>query len=1248
MKLLVLLSFVSGFFTNALVYYISPGSVANRTCIVNGSTPLTPCYSLQRLCEERALLTNKTQLKLLLLPGTHVIPQGHNLSASDMWVLDALPWNEQQEVVIECEKQARLVFEGIGELAMSTLKFSSCNMRCICSQRNSTIKVRITVVNCIFTGSMQKYALHIISASLSTNVSVSESKFSLNNGGIICEASRAAFFSLFISDTVFEGNWRGGEGGALYMTNIELELRRCQFISNEATSGGAIYSKHSHSFFYPSSSFIADTLFKRNIATAASGTGGAICILALITTNVFLSENTFLENAANGSGGACYFNVYGSVQLSHCHFKNNMAVYGGAVYSSSASVDFGALELNNCTFMGNAADALGGALYLARHRSAVYNCLFTKNVAGSGGGIYSIVSAITIKDDIFQGNTAKMKGGAWYLESESAGGKFYRFKFSVIMARTTFEYNRAGDGGAMYCSCETNPGCKISVWHKLDIQFNEAANGGGIYAVNSTLLLDAFITMTNNTAESRGGALFLDKSVIMNTAVSHVTLQRNTITASSGKGGGIFVLDESCSISPCFLQLGTSNLTLDFDGDVAAYGSVLYGGLLNRCLVSSSEQHLLGIDYFKQHSQYQPTPLAISSDPVRVCLCMNTTLPDCSTRELTNVTKMRGEVVNLILVSLDQDNNPLLSTIRAYYSEPLADIDVGEGRRTVHSGCTSLSYHVFTSEQSVTLVLQPVGICERSAYSAITVQINLLPCSRGFQLSKDRCVCEIRITDYFGNAAVCNIDTQSIERRGSIWLRYDEQHLQLHNTCPLDYCDISSDTISLSSPDEQCADHRSGVLCGECQYNHSIALGGNKCLHCASNYAFIWLSLVFATAGVALVALLLVCNMTISTGTLNGLIFYANVISLSGLTNLQNCSIHPILAVFIAWLNLDLGVETCFYPGMDTYQKTWLQFAFPLYIWLLVVTIIVASYYSSTAMKVFGRNNIAILATLFLLSYSKILKTIVTALSVTQVLAGSAGNTSDQLVPYKVWTHDGNVEYLKGKHVPLFIVSLLFLLLLFLPYTLLLTFGQCLRSMSARRRPVLWCVRSTAFISIMDAYHAPYQGRHRYWTGFLLLTRCVLFLSFAASYGDDDVLLNVYITNIIISGVLVAKMFIFTKTYRVIYLNVLELCFLVNLEALTATLSYLKGSNSSYNERCVTTSVSISISLLVFVGVLVYHTHLRMRRKQWYTSIKLTLFSMFKCFRAVSVREDNTSITTEHHGKKLPTTTLVELREELL
>ena len=160
---------------------------------------------------------------------------------------------------------------------------------------------------------------------------------------------------------------------------------------------------------------------------------------------------------------------------------------------------------------------------------------------------------------------------------------------------------------------------------------------------------------------------------------------------------------------------------------------------------------------------------------------------------------------------------------------------------------------------------------------------------------------------------------------------------------------------------------------------------------------------------------------------------------------------------------------------------------------------------------------IPVLATLFLLSYIKILTIVVTTFNFTVILAGDADNTSDELVPCKVWTHDGNVRYLSGKHIPLFIVALLFLLLLFLPYTLFLTFGQCLRTMS-RRKGLRW-LRSTVFISIMDAYHAPFNRKHRYWIGLLLLIRCLLLVIFVTTYYNDNIMkINTYILLIVSAG----------------------------------------------------------------------------------------------------------------------------------
>ena len=413
--------------------------------------------------------------------------------------------------------------------------------------------------------------------------------------------------------------------------------------------------------------------------------------------------------------------------------------------------------------------------------------------------------------------------------------------------------------------------------------------------------------------------------------------------------------------------------------------------------------------------------------------------------------------------------------------------------------------------------------------------------------------------------------------------------------------------ISLSRPDEQCANNRSGVLCGGCQRNYSSGLGGSKCLQCTtSKYTFAWLTVLFAVAGVALVALLLLCNMTISAGTLNGLIFYANVVSISGLTSLQNCSVSPLLSVFIAWVNLDLGIHTCFYSGMDTYYKTWLQFVFPLYVWLLVGAILITSYYSSTAMKIFGRNNIAILATMFILSYTKILKTIFTVFTFTEVLVGSADNVTDQLTPHKVWTHDGNVDYLNWKHTLLFVVALLFLLLLFLPYTLTLLFGQCLRSMSTRRG-LRW-IHSMAFLSVLNAYHAPYNKKHCYWTGFMLLVRCILLLESTIYHRNHALLTNMYSLTLVTTGILTIKTFS-ANIYKNIYISTLELGYLLNLVILSMTLHYLKGKGSSDDALCKSITVSIAISMVMFTGILMYHAFLQLKKTRIFAYLPIKRYS---------------------------------------
>ena len=180
--------------------------------------------------------------------------------------------------------------------------------------------------------------------------------------------------------------------------------------------------------------------------------------------------------------------------------------------------------------------------------------------------------------------------------------------------------------------------------------------------------------------------------------------------------------------------------------------------------------------------------------------------------------------------------------------------------------------------------------------------------------------------------------------------------------------------VTIDNPDMQCDLNHSGLLCGACAANHSLMLGSSQCQVCPNTY--LALLLPFAAAGVALVVFLTSLRVTVATGILNSVILCVNILQVKRKLFFPPNISNP-LTVFIAWVNLDLGFKTCFYDGLDAYALTWLQFAFPLYVWLTIASIIIISRYSITMSKLIGSNPVAVLATLLLMSYTKILKIII-------------------------------------------------------------------------------------------------------------------------------------------------------------------------------------------------------------------------------------------------------------------------------
>ena len=169
------------------------------------------------------------------------------------------------------------------------------------------------------------------------------------------------------------------------------------------------------------------------------------------------------------------------------------------------------------------------------------------------------------------------------------------------------------------------------------------------------------------------------------------------------------------------------------------------------------------------------------------------------------------------------------------------------------------------------------------------IHFKVLPCPIGFTLSSSSDICDC--SPVIGGVNVtCNITTLHLSRTGLVWIgtntsshdvttsNYSQLCLIKEQQCFL--CNNSNVTFTLNDTQYlQCNHNRSGILCGQCRDNYSLLLGSNRCELCNNNYN-LTLIILFAALGIILVVFLLVLNLTVSRGTLNGIIFYANIVKL--------------------------------------------------------------------------------------------------------------------------------------------------------------------------------------------------------------------------------------------------------------------------------------------------------------------------------------------------------------------------------
>ncbi len=813
---------------------------------------------------------------------------------------------------------------------------------------------------------------------------------------------------------------------------------------------------------------------------------------------------------------------------------------------------------------------------------------------------------------------------------------------------------------------------------------NSGLLGGAIDASDSRLFFIGDNLFYNNSG-SNGGALHLLNSTILLEEDSSITFKENR----ASEIGGAISSEPGCAQGNCFYSLtfdvdehSTSiPVSIVFENNAAVSGSDIYGGgLQNNCEVTPN-----GTDScYIQNSIFtflNRTASSIYTSPKRVCLCDENDEPQCANIDYIfyNVSAAPGEKFTLRAVLVGDDFFSVVGGVYASSVKQAPDFTFGSSRNLQLSEateiCTLLEYSVepnrrdihtvsfilsidrveaskhqeaLTSPDSVQTELEnSIWLYDNSSCindtllnAAIVINVTILPCPRGFNISEDNvCTCDPQLTNFVGDCITEN-NSGLLYRNGDTWIGPNDSEnnsdsILVHSFCPFDYCYSSSVGVDLNNPDSQCALDHSGVLCGGCLPGLSLAIGSSRCMDCTNENGRIALLVAFLVAGVVLVLFIKVLDLTVAHGTINGLIFYANVVwinqgiffpNFSGLNDKHNTTLEikmflqlfDVLKGFIAWLNLDLGIETCFFDGLDAYWKTWLQFAFPLYLWFLAGLIVLLCHCSIRATRMLGNNAVGVLCTVILLSYMKLLRTIVLALSPAVLQQFFPGGTK------WVWLIDGNVDYLGLEHSFLFGVALLILLFLWLPYTFALLFVRCLQ-----RFPCATCFMPN-LKPFIDFYTGPLKGKHHYWVGLTLLGRVVLAITAIVSQTVSP---SLSISVLCIMSAIFCALVV--NVYKKISIAFLELLFLFNVISLG--IAFL--SSEEIESRAISSCVSSFVCLLLFIVILCYHVYLTLR-KCFHPNHKNGYRDIGAADLGYDERDDQIRVAT--------TSTIVGLREELL
>lgn len=360
----------------------------------------------------------------------------------------------------------------------------------------------------------------------------------------------------------------GNDGGGLYMTY--------------SITGGTDPAPHFN---------LSEAGFARSIThNEAGGHGGGIYIASRMhaTANTILNSEID-DNVAGGYGGGIFFEntvntvAIGTLELRGSSVSDNTAVLNGGGVSAHrfSHIRLTDSHINeNETTTGNGGgihfDPIGEMAVASRLLTVNGESTISGNLAplGNGAGIHATRAEINVNNHSEMiGNTAGVSGGAIYLadggdltirdhvqidenrSTESGGGVYLDDSYATLRDNARIHDNEAINGGGV--SATDSSVMLIGG----TVSNNEAENGAGVYLTGSSMTMHGHAEIYDNVAGGYGGGVYMESASTLD-MYNHATIRNNDATY----GGGAYLAPDSAQLSVMAGTVTFSDNTAEVNG----------------------------------------------------------------------------------------------------------------------------------------------------------------------------------------------------------------------------------------------------------------------------------------------------------------------------------------------------------------------------------------------------------------------------------------------------------------------------------------------------------------------------------------------------------------------------------------------------------------------------------------------------------------------------------------------------------